>query len=241
MTMAVFGGAGGGGYGRAVTFNGSTYLRKSSDFSTSVDSKKLTMSFWFYKTTTDSDYIYEGEDGFYIELDTNRRINFAGTNTSGTVILSASSTSAANFNLNTWNHLAISVDLSDTGKRHVYLNGSTVATTWTTYTNDTMNLTCSSHVVGAAANLSEIYTGNLAEVYLNFDTYLDLSDSAVLQKFRTSGGKPAFLGTSGNIPTSTTPVLYLSGTATTFATNKGSGGGMTTTGTLTDASTSPID
>ncbi len=241
MTMAVLGAGSGTVYGQAVNFDGSTYLRKASDFTGAADSKLITLSFWFRKTTTSSDVIYEGESGFRIDLDTNRRVNFSAPNAAGSSILIASTTNTAQFSLNAWNHLAVSVDLSDTGKRHVYINGSAPTMTWNTYSNDTMNLTNSTHTVGAAANLAEKYTGALSEVYINFGAYLDLSVSANLEKFRTSGGKPAPLGYNGSVPTSSQPILYLSGTATTFATNKGSGNGMTTTGTLTNSTTSPSD
>jgi len=238
--MGLMGGSG-NTYGQAVNFDGSTYLRKASDFTGAADSKLILLSFWFRKTTTATGVIYEGDSGFRIDLDTNRRVNFSAPNSAGTNILIASTTSTAQFNLNTWNHIAVSVDMSDTAKRHVYINGSAPTMTWTTYTNAAMNLTCSTHTVAANSSLGEKYTGALSEVYINFGAYLDLSVSANLQKFRTAGGKPAVLGSNGSVPTSSQPILYLSGTATSFATNKGTGGGMTTTGTLTNSTTSPSD
>jgi hypothetical protein len=240
-STAFMGLMGGRGRANAVVFDGSTYLRKASDFTGAADSKLILLSFWFRKTTTDTCVIYEGESGFRIDLDTNRRVNFSAPNAAGSNILIASTTDTAQFSLNAWTHIAVSIDLSDTAKRHVYINGSAPTMTWTTYTNDTMNLTCSTHTVGAGANLAEKYTGALSEVYVNFGAYLDLSNSTNLEKFRTAAGKPANLGGNGGAPTGSAPILYLANGASSFGDNLGTGGNLTTTGTLTNSTTSPSD
>jgi hypothetical protein len=49
------------------------------------------------------------------------------------------------------------------------------------------------------------------------------------------------LGSDCSTPTGTGPAVCFSGNASTFGTNKGTGGAFTTTGTLTDADTSPSD
>lgn len=67
---------------------------------------------------------------------------------------------------------------------------------------------------------------DLAEVWWTFNEALDLSDSAVWAKFAAGTSR----GTSGEIPTGNSPALYLSGDASTFHQNKGSGGGGTVSG-----------
>jgi hypothetical protein len=58
---------------------------------------------------------------------------------------------------------------------------------------------------------------------------------ATRRKFIDALGKPVFLGANGELATGTAPAVFLSGDASTFATNLGTGGAFATTGTLTDA------
>jgi hypothetical protein len=64
---------------------------------------------------------------------------------------------------------------------------------------------------------------------------------ATRRKFRDASGKPVDLGATGSTPTGTAPAIFFSGNASTFATNKGTGGAFTLTGALTNAPTSPSD
>jgi hypothetical protein len=63
--------------------------------------------------------------------------------------------------------------------------------------------------------------------------------TSTLRKFISADGKPVYLGANGQLPTGSPPAVFLSGDSTSFATNQGTGGAFTLTGTLTDASTSP--
>ena len=65
-------------------------------------------------------------------------------------------------------------------------------------------------------------------------------DSATLAKFRDATGKPVDLGADGSLPTGTAPAIYLTGDASEFATNRGSGGSFSVdAGALTDADNGP--
>ncbi len=85
------------------------------------------------------------------------------------------------------------------------------------------------------------YLGDMAQYYLLLDNSpFDLSEPANVLKFRSAGGKPVNLLTSG----APTPLLLFDGTAspTGFQVNQGSLGNVfTLTGTLTNASSSPSD
>ncbi len=69
---------------------------------------------------------------------------------------------------------------------------------------------------------------DIAELYFNSTTALDLTVGANILKFRTVGGHPENLGTDGSVPTGTAPAVYLSvsalDAATQFAINRGTGG-----------------
>lgn len=64
---------------------------------------------------------------------------------------------------------------------------------------------------------------------------------ATRRKFINGSGKPVYLGANGELPTGVAPAVFLSGNAASFGTNQGTGGSFVTTGTLTNASTSPSD
>lgn len=66
----------------------------------------------------------------------------------------------------------------------------------------------------------------MADLYFNSVTFLDLSVSSNLELFIKSG-KPVNLGTTGQTPTGSSPLVFDTGDATTFATNVGGGGGWT--------------
>ena len=74
--------------------------------------------------------------------------------------------------------------------------------------------------------------------------YFDLSDSSNLEKF-IKDGKPVDLGDDGSGPTGSSPVWYQSvregESAADFMTNKGTGGDLTLTGTLSLGASSPSD
>jgi hypothetical protein len=88
-------------------------------------------------------------------------------------------------------------------------------------------------------------TGDLADLWIApgvslLDGSGDIATST-RRKLIDASGKPVDLGSDGSIPTGTAPSVFLSGNASSFSTNKGTGGAFTTTGTLTDATSSPSD
>jgi hypothetical protein len=81
---------------------------------------------------------------------------------------------------------------------------------------------------------------DVAELYIAFDQWLDLTDPTNVAKF-IAAGKPVSLGADGSTPTGTAPTIFMSGGAAGFAANRGTGGAFTlSSGSLTDAS-SPSD
>jgi hypothetical protein len=78
-------------------------------------------------------------------------------------------------------------------------------------------------------------TGEIFDYWLGCGQFLDLSVTANRRKFIDGSGKPMALGTDGELPTGTSPAVFCHGNASTFATNQGTGGAFTLTGTLTDA------
>ena len=72
-------------------------------------------------------------------------------------------------------------------------------------------------------------------------TYIDISDESNRRKFISTGGKPINLSANGSEPTGSQPLVFMSGATASWHTNKGTGGGYTEYGALTNAASSPSD
>lgn len=87
------------------------------------------------------------------------------------------------------------------------------------------------------------FSGDMAELWFSSNQYLDLSVTSNRRKFITAGIHPVDLGSTGSTPTGTQPDIYCSvraaGSATDFATNRGTKGNYTISGSLTLSSTNP--
>lgn len=82
------------------------------------------------------------------------------------------------------------------------------------------------------------WVGSLAEVYFLAGTAIDITVEANRRKFITADGTPADLGISGSNPTGSAPDLYVGRKPfSEIFTNRGTGGGFTETGTITQDTT----
>jgi len=126
----------------------------------------------------------------------------------------------------------VSVDLSDTAKRHVYVNGQSVAVTWATYTNNNIDFaitTTPRYNVSADSTNSAFYNGKLGALWFN-TSYIDLSVASNRAKFVSGTGidaKPVDLGATGELPTGTSPLIYLPMYGNNAGKNYGTGGDFT--------------
>lgn len=236
--------AGGTGYtATAVVFDGANdYLSRGADLTSNADAKTFLFSGWFYFTdlaTADRRIYQNTGNAGHIRVDlTTSKLLINMENSAGAQILEATVDTPL-MATGAWTHIMIAIDLANSANRSVYVDGSAATVTWTTYSNDTIDFTAADHAVGATVAGGGKLAAYVSEYYLAFGQYLDLSSSANRAKFRSATGKPVSLGATGSLPTGVQPSIYLSGTASTFATNKGAGGGFTVTGTLTDAPSAP--
>lgn len=82
-----------------------------------------------------------------------------------------------------------------------------------------------------------LFDGCLAEMWFN-TTFMDFTVAANRALF-ISGGYPVNLGSNGQTPTGSSPLLYLKSAANSVGTNSGTGGNFTTNGTFAIASSAP--
>jgi hypothetical protein len=235
---------------RAVRFDGTNdYMALGGGLPTAADSKRMTGSLWLRKQGADGadeDVVNNivGATTAYCRLrkgSTNRFV-FQLRNTAGTIICSLSSSTTLTV-ANGWQHVAFSVDLADTGKRHIYLDDVSDLAVITTYTDDTADFTVDNWAVGATTAGANKYDGDITDLILWPGVYFDLSVEANRRKFIDAAGKPVDPGPYGTRPGLGVPALFLRGPANSFHQHKGTGGswGFTLTGALAEAATSPSD
>lgn len=235
----------------AADFDGTNdYMTRGAGLTGAVDSKKGLLSFWYRQdatpvlaqilssstTTGGSIDINKANDGYvYIIL----------RNAAGTTVLYMRQGDSASFGAGaTWYHILSSWDLS-TSTTQFYLTDIATKRNIVGSVNDYIDYTVSNLAVGAYTNGGNKMSGCLAEFYFAPGQYLDLSATDNRRKFISATGKPVYLGADGSLPTGVAPLMYLhldDGEAVAnFATNRGTGGNFTITGTLDTATTSPSD
>lgn len=221
----------------AVSFDGSSqYLTRGADLTGSADGKQGTVSFWCYHTSTGSDDYILGNDRFRVGFEPGT-LRIYGKNASGTDIIDIGTNNV--ITLNAWRHCIATWNLG-TGARYIYIQGSSDITAFS-FTNDDIDYTRSDFAIAASPAGANHYVGYLAELWFH-PIFVDISDFATRSKFITSGNKPENLGNTGEVPLGYSPLIYMAGEASTWATNKGTGGGFTVNGTaLSAAPSTPWD
>jgi hypothetical protein len=194
-----------------------SYLQKDS-VTTIADSKTFTFHCVCKPTTTGQSmlfHIYDYDTGGTIfQIYTNSNRFYIYGQSGGSVIISASSPAILAINRNFT--IDVSIDMSNTAKRFVYINGQAVTMTWTVYNNSALSYFGSySFNVGGQNNGSgsatNIFLGQIGDLWFN-TSYIDLSVPTNLSKFVTGTGidaLPVRLGATGELPTGSTPYIYL--------------------------------
>ena len=235
----------------AAKFDGTNdYMLRGADLTGIADGKSGILSFWYRVDGGDGTARWPMSNsasvfsGIQIRHHSDNKIIVSGNNAAGTSIL-VMSTSAITASA-TWLHILSSWDLA-TGVLNLYVTDVSDKTV-VTNTNDTIDYAAAAALnwsIGSNAGGTNKINGCLAEFYFAPNQYLDFSDVNNRRKFISAGGKPVHLGVDGSLPTGTAPIIYQhldNGEAVAnFATNRGTGGNFTITGTLDTASTSPSD
>lgn len=230
---------------KAVTFDGSNDYLFRAGLSGASDGGAATLSFWV-KWANDDTYqsilflAQSGDIKFYVRRDEANYIDVYGENSGGTILLRFRCAVDTSNVSHGWQHVLLSFQLNSDAK--IYINDANA--TFVVPRNDpgSIDFTINEATVGASPPPDYLnkLNGDLAEVWFN-TSYLDLTVAANRRKFIKANGKPANLGSDGSLPTGSQPLLYFRGPASSFSTNRGTGGAFSLTGALTDAATSPSD
>lgn len=222
----------------ATQFANSPHLTRTGNLSGIAAGQTGTLSFWIRVDANLGPQeilgIVGGSSPFNVQWIDNKFIIFAKNSASINIL--AIATSAAYSPGTTWLNVLASWNLA-TGATNLYINNVSDNVV-TTATNDTIDYAgAGNNCYVGSQNTNLLMDGALSELW--FDTsFIDLSVAGNRAKF-ISGGYPVNLGSTGQTPTGSSPLLYLKNPASTFYTNSGTGGNFTVTGSLAIASSSP--
>jgi len=233
-----------GGYSVNTVDNGGTaYLTRGAQLSGVADGKTGSLSMWIRIDGGAGTFRYifniqdsgGGFQGLNCGIDFIDNIVISTRNSAGAQILALNTAGAYTPGL-TWYNVLASWNQA-TGVTNLYINNVSDNDA-PVVINDTIDYTKNNASIFANTVGSLLFNGAISELWFN-PSFIDFSNSANRAKFINGNGFPVNLGSTGQIPTGTTPLVYLKNPAATFGTNLGTGGNFTTTGTLTSASTSP--
>ena len=233
-------GSGNLGYqANGIFFNGTDTRLTNSSPSGLTNSDKITGSLWF--KSTDTFVTFLGSDSFSIAHTNPGRFIVTADNTLGTEVLSVrSSAGFLDFDDGSWYHVLFSFDLSDVSQNsaHIYINDQDVTNILGWTASEIMDFGGATYLNVASAG-SSYYGTNIADMWVDFGTYIDFDVETNRRDFISAQGRPVSLGIDGSAPTGSAPEIFLSGNISGWETNKGTANGFTEEGTMVASSDSP--
>jgi hypothetical protein len=210
----------------ATPFLGSRYLARSGSLTGISDGKQFTFSFWFKSQNGNTAAIFSSDRGVLLLRTQNNEVSLTLQNSSENNVYRM--TTSYTFLDKLWYCVNISGDLTDTSKRHVYINGVAQSPTYSTYTNDNIDFTRGDYEIARDNNSAgDNLNGELSDFYFD-TTYIDLSADNPFYDSDTD--KPKALGIDGSTPTGSQPILYFPMSADNPGANYGSSDDFTETG-----------
>lgn len=201
---------------------------RNSNYTGLVDGKLGIVSFWYMSDQAGLPHVAGGVQGSFVE--------FLHDSSGGwTIILlkigggdaigSYSSIALGHNGDNIWHHFMASWDSNVACNTHMYVDGvdSLSGPTVCDQAAD-IDYTRTQHFYSSIGGGSQNWSGGLADMYVNYDEYIDLSILANRRKFISAANEPVFLGADGSAPTGTAPLGYLKNVAATANVNSGTGG-----------------
>ena len=223
-----------------VNFDGSSFALRGGDLTgASTSETKLTLSVWLKSTAGSSDYIFRSTG-----LD-DRISLFRGSDGDLTLVLYNNIETAVwrcviddRLVGSDWNHLLVGVDMDLTSDdQEIWLNGVDRNSELVTFTSgETYSVSSTDWGVGVRPPSFGEWAGDIADLYINVGVNLAAS-AADRACFYKNGW--TFLGANGELPSGSSPIIFMSGRVADWHTNKGTGGGFTEIGTLAASSTNP--
>lgn len=202
-----------------------------------VDGKQGVVSLWL-KMTTGARMFFMGcgENKLLVERKTGGQLEFLTRKVADGATVVLLRTVATFDDTDEWIHFLTSFDAA-ANKAFIFINGVEDEDTGVTLIVDALiGYNRGEWAVGALASGALPTNGCLTEVYFD-DSFIDISVLANREKF-IKDGKPVALGDSGELPTGSSPIIYM---REGDEVNSGTGGNFTVTGALVACADSPSD
>ena len=161
----------------ASTFDGSNQWMSMSTVPTGLsDGKLFTFSFNASQTTGNGQIFTASNGQVSIKLESRQCTVRLGNSGGAVLYFSSPATAASKLYYGQHNHWCFSCDLSDTSKRHMFLNGVDITSgiNFIHYVNAVADLTHTPNAIGAGATGGDKFNGSIGEFYLD-DSYIDLA------------------------------------------------------------------
>jgi hypothetical protein len=232
--------------GDAIAFDGAAdWLKRDSALVGGVATDRGTVSLWFRVDGGDgtlrtllSLVDVTAEAALEIRLTTANKIQAewinAGGASNGTV--TSTTTFAAGGG---WHHLLLAWIFAPAPTAALRIDGANETNPAIVATGASDPLGSARIAAGGLGSPSGLFPGALAELWVGWAQFVDITTSAGREKFRTLAGYPEDLGRTGARPTGSSPVLYLRGGPGRFWQNLGIGGDFTVEGAPAVAASTP--
>lgn len=230
----------------AVTFDGTNdTLYLGSTLNGVNDGSKVTGSFWVRRDSAESGNLHvilqSQNSQSLVQWESGNRFFTKYKNAETDDVLGIRSNVA--YTDSGWHHVMWSGDINTPGSAKMYIDGIDVTTVSDfgdanagNGTNDILDFAVNEYRIGSNISAAAAFlNGDVADFWMDFGTYIDLTDADNRAKFRSTNGMPMYLGPDGSLPLGKKPDIFFSGETADWHTNKGSGGGFTENGAITDA------
>lgn len=228
-------------WGNKADFDGTTgYLSRTSALSGVSDGKTFSCVVWFQLDATGVTHVpfsigdSNNLEYLYIRITGSNTLQVSARNSSGTVVLNTSI--SGTYTTATTYCLMISVDLTSTSNRSVYVNNALQTVSWNTYANSNIKFSdayCTAGAIYNGSGYGNYMNGKLSEFYFTTQ-YIDFSQEANRLKFRDAFGNPVDLTPQIEAGTLPNPTIYMRFDPANFGKNYGTGGDFTKVGTILD-------
>lgn len=205
------------------------YLTRGSAFVGGANNAKWTLSYWMRpQNVSNTAFLFNLNNDFTIRM-TGNGVQIDGIGSTGgssVKMVSVLDVLKAHGLI----HILASCDLSaNPVEKHFYVNGveNNDAALFTSVQGEVVKFSGASTVYGNQLNLSTPFNAPVGGFWLNPGTFFDFSVQANREKFIGSDSLPVDLGTNGETPTGTSPLIFINNPAPSVQTNLGTGGDFT--------------
>ena len=227
-------------FGGAHLDGSNDYITRGAGLDGIADGDELTFAILYRINVSDitSAMRFESSTGnaTLIDFNADETVSVWIENSAGTTIIKAETTTTTV--LEAYAIVLFSVKLSATATMHLYLDDVDRLSTTTLIQGETMDFTVAEWTVGAKTNGNNKVTMDI-NAFGMWRNYHDFSNESERRKFFNASGNWAIdnSNTSDGIIDGVTPDMWFAGEFGQWHTNKGSGGGFTVTGALSEPAT----